>query len=74
MLSTEWRTEKRGKTAPGASHDAGLESSWIHRRSFTLSRELDPGKIEAKLASGVLRLRIPKGEEAKPRGIDVSAN
>ena len=45
-----------------------------YRRSFTLSRELDPGKIEAKLANGVLRLRIPKGEEAKPRRIDVSAS
>ncbi len=44
-----------------------------YRRSFTLSRELDPEKIEARLNNGVLRLRIPKGEEAKPRRIDVSA-
>ncbi len=44
-----------------------------YRRSFTLSRELDPGKIEAKLDNGVLRLRIPKAEEAKPRRIEVSA-
>ena len=43
-----------------------------YRRSFTLSRELDPGKIEAKLANGVLNLRIPKAEEARPRRIDVS--
>ena len=43
-----------------------------HRRSFTLSRELDPCKIEAKLANGVLNLRIPKAEEARPRRIDVS--
>ena len=42
------------------------------RRSFTLSRELDPGKIEAKLANGVLNLRIPKAEEARPRRIEVS--
>ena len=42
-----------------------------YRRSFTLSRELDPGKIEAKLNNGVLRLRIPKAEEAKPRRITV---
>ena len=45
-----------------------------YKRSFTLSRELDPSKIEAKLNNGVLRLRIPKGEEAKPRRIDVSAS
>jgi HSP20 family molecular chaperone IbpA len=43
-----------------------------YRRSFTLSRELDPGKIEAKLNHGVLRLRIPKAEEARPRRIEVS--
>lgn len=44
-----------------------------YRRSFTLSRELDPGKIEAKLANGVLTLRIPKAEEARPRRIEISA-
>jgi len=43
-----------------------------YRRSFTLSRELDPAKIEARLADGVLRVSIPKAEEAKPRRIEVS--
>jgi HSP20 family protein len=43
-----------------------------YRRSFTLSRELDPGKIEAKLANGVLNLHIPKAEQARPRRIEVS--
>lgn len=42
-----------------------------YRRSFTLSRELDPAHIEANLANGVLRLRIPKAEEARPRRIEV---
>ena len=41
------------------------------RRSFTLSRELDPAKIEANLRDGVLRLHIPKAEEARPRRIQV---
>lgn len=43
-----------------------------YRRSFTLSRELDPARIDAKLTNGVLRLRIPKAEEARPRRINVS--
>ncbi|MBK5207832.1 MAG: Hsp20/alpha crystallin family protein [Polaromonas sp.] len=43
-----------------------------YRRSFTLSRELDPDKIEAKLSNGVLRLRIPKAEDARPRQIKVN--
>lgn len=44
----------------------------LYRRSFTLSRELDPSRIEAKMQSGVLRLTIPKAEEAKPRRIEVA--
>ena len=42
------------------------------RRSFTLSRELDAAKIEASLRDGVLRMHIPKAEEAKPRRIEVN--
>lgn len=42
-----------------------------YRREFTLSRELDASRIEASLKDGVLRLAIPKLEEAKPRRIDV---
>ncbi len=42
-----------------------------YRRSFTLSRELDAGRIEAKLNNGVLNLRIPKQEQAQPRRISV---
>jgi HSP20 family molecular chaperone IbpA len=43
------------------------------RRTFTLSRELDPTRIEANLKDGVLRLHIPKSEEARPRRIEVKA-
>jgi HSP20 family protein len=42
-----------------------------YRRQFTLSRELDATRIEAQLRDGVLRLTIPKAEEAKPRRIEV---
>lgn len=42
-----------------------------YRRQFTLSRELDASRIEAQLRDGVLRLTIPKAEEAKPRRIEV---
>jgi len=41
------------------------------RRSFTLSRELDTTKIEASLKAGVLKLHIPKAEEARPRKVEV---
>ena len=42
-----------------------------YRRQFTLSRELDASRIEASLKDGVLKLAIPKLEEARPRRIDV---
>ena len=42
-----------------------------YRRSFSLSRELDGGRIEAQLKDGVLRLRIPKQEHAQPRRVAV---
>jgi HSP20 family molecular chaperone IbpA len=42
-----------------------------YRRTFTLSRELDGGRIEAQLKDGVLRLRIPKQEHAQPRRVQV---
>lgn len=42
-----------------------------YRRQFTLSRELDASRIEAHLRDGVLRLTIPKAEDAKPRRIAV---
>jgi len=43
------------------------------RRAFTLSKELDTEKVSAELKHGVLKLHIPKMEQAKPRRIEVKA-
>ena len=59
---------------------AGLEPSYAevglprYRRMFTLSKELEPGKVTAELHEGVLKLRIPKAEHAKPRRIEVKVS
>ncbi len=56
---------------------AGMEASHAevalprYRRVFTLSKELDSGKVGAEFAHGVLKLRIPKAEHAQPRKIEV---
>ena len=42
-------------------------------RAFALSDEVDAGKIEAKLADGVLTVTLPKSPEARPRKIKVEA-
>jgi HSP20 family protein len=55
----------------------GMESSHAevalprYRRVFTLSKELDSGKVSAELNQGVLKLRIPKAEHAQPRKIEI---
>jgi HSP20 family molecular chaperone IbpA len=55
----------------------GMESSHAEvgvprfRRVFTLSRELDTGKVSAEFNQGVLKLRIPKAEHAQPRRIEI---
>jgi HSP20 family protein len=43
------------------------------RRAFTLSGDLDTGRIEANLKDGVLTLRISKLAHAQPRRIAVQA-
>ena len=45
-----------------------------YRRVFALSREFDTSKLAAELKNGVLRLRIPKAEHAKPKRIEISAD
>lgn len=42
-----------------------------YRRTFTLSKELNPEKVTAELSQGVLRVRIPKADHAQPRKISV---
>ena len=42
-----------------------------YRRSFVLGGDLDSEKIAASMKNGVLELRIPKREAAKPRRVPV---
>ena len=59
---------------------AGLEAVYAevrvaqYRRTFALSRDLDTSKIDAAMKNGVLTLRVPKAEQAKPRRIAVSVS
>lgn len=58
----------------------GMEATHVevslprYRRVFTLSKELDTQKVNAEFNHGLLKLRIPKAEHAKPRRIDIKVN
>jgi HSP20 family protein len=42
------------------------------RRVFELGPDVDTGRINAQMEQGVLKLRLPKSEKAKPRKIQIS--
>ena len=43
-------------------------------RNFSLPRNIDPKKVNAKMKDGILELRIAKAEEAKPKSIPIEFN
>ena len=59
--------------------DAGEGASWHRReraqgrfsRTLTLPWEIDADKVEAKLADGVLTVRLPKCESCRPKRVKV---
>ena len=40
-------------------------------RSFTLPKSVSPDQVKAEFDNGLLRIRLPKTEQAKPRRIEV---
>jgi HSP20 family protein len=43
-----------------------------YRRMFELGPDVDTSKITAEVSQGVLRLRLPKSEKARPRKIQIA--
>lgn len=63
--------------------DDGAANAEYHRsertfgtssRSFTLPNTVDAGRVKADYRDGVLTVRLPRREEAKPRQITVDVN
>ena len=67
ILTIEGRA---GHAAPGTPVAREYELLSFFRQ-FELPENVDPDKISADLAHGVLTLRLPKKEAARPRKIDV---
>ncbi len=45
-----------------------------YERAFTVSEDFDPDKIEAEMQNGVLSVRLPRSEAAKPKKISVKSS
>ncbi len=57
------------------AHRAGVpDESWATdlRRVLAVGRDVDVDRISAELDNGVLRVRLPKSETAKPRQIPIA--
>lgn len=66
------RATAKGLKREGAK-EAHMEFAPVeYVRSFTISDEVDRGRIDANLEKGVLELHLPKTEKAKPKRIDIT--
>jgi HSP20 family protein len=64
-ISSEKKSEK--ETKEGSTYTRKEYSYQSFSRSFTLPGIVEHDKISAKYENGVLRINIPKKEEAKPK-------
>lgn len=68
----------RGKVRPTSTEK--LQLAYVeygegdYERSFTLSEDFDPERIEASVSQGVLTLLLPRAAETKPKKIAVKAS
>jgi len=58
-------------TPEGGSFHRRERESGAFSRSLQLPDDLDPGRAEASYKHGILTVRVPKKEDAKPRQITV---
>jgi len=43
-------------------------------RTFTLPENIDDAKVQAEFKDGILNVRLPKSEKAKPKSVEVKIN
>jgi HSP20 family protein len=71
VLSGETKTEKPAEGVEYRHVERVAAKFW---RSFSLPETANPDGIEATYKDGILEIRVPKAEEAKPRQIEISVH
>lgn len=66
------RAERRSPAPEGAELIASERPAGVHTRQLLLGETLDTERIDASYEAGVLTLRLPVSEKAKPRKIRIS--
>ena len=66
------RAERRDPTPPNVELIAAERPRGVFSRQLILGDTLDTEKVRAQYADGVLTLRIPVLEQAKPRKIEIT--
>ena len=66
------RAERRDPTQPNVELIASERPRGVFSRQLILGDTLDTEKVKAQYADGVLTLRIPVLEQAKPRKIEIT--
>ncbi|HWD04889.1 MAG TPA: Hsp20/alpha crystallin family protein [Amycolatopsis sp.] len=67
------RAERPGSSGDGIEYQVAERPHGVFGRQLFLGEALDVEKIQASYEAGVLTLRIPVAERAKPRKIAISA-
>jgi HSP20 family protein len=68
-ISAEKKTEQQSEGEKRIRREFSFRS---FKRSFTLDETVDAEKIQAKYENGVLKLTLPKKEQAQPKAIDIT--
>ena len=66
------RAERRWEPSPNQEVIVSERQQGTFTRQLFLGESLDPGRVEASYADGVLTLTIPVAEQAKPRKVQVT--
>ena len=71
VLSGERKSEKPAEGVEYRHVERVAAKFW---RSFSLPENAKPDGIEATYKDGIIEIRVPKSEEAKPRQIEISVH